>query len=377
MRILAISKRQYMNRDLLDDRYGRFREIPLALARRGHEVHGLCLSYRTRTDTRIVDTDPRSGANVSWTSVNVGKLLVPGLIRFLRNGRRLVQQLKPDVIWAGSDSFYGPLALFIGRHSGTRVVFDIYDHFETFASTRVPGLFALYRRACRDAEGVTSFSEAMSRHITQVYRRSGPLLTLANGTDRTLFRPLDKPRCRDRLGLPASGRLLGIAGAIARQRGIETVFHAFEVLARDAPDLHLVIAGPRDRDLDIPAHPRLHDLGMLAHTDVPCVLNALDIGIVPHRDSPAGRFGFPYKAYEMMACGLPLVAANVGAMRGLLDECPECLYKPDDPDDLGRAIRYQLDAVRVATKPVPDWNDIAGMFEGFLLNLTDPASRPG
>jgi len=377
MRILAITKRQYMNKDLLDDRYGRFREIPLALARRGHEVRGLCLSYRTRADTQAVDTDPRSGASVSWDSANLGKLLVPGLARFLRKGRQLVRDFRPEIIWAGSDSFYGPAAQFIGRHSGTLVVFDIYDHFETFASTKIPGLFALYRRSCRDADGVTSFSEVMSRHIVEQYGRNGPLLTLVNGTDRTLFHPLDKSGCRSRFGLPAGARLLGIAGAISQSRGIETVFQAFETLARTEPELHLVIAGPRDPDLDIPAHPRLHDLGMLDHADVPCMLNALDIGIVPQRDSPAGRFGFPYKAYEMMACGLPLVAADVGAMSGLLDDCPGCLYAPDNSTDLCRAIRYQLDAARTPTKVVPDWDDIAGILEGFLLNLANQTQRAG
>ena len=37
MRILVLSKRQYMNKDLIDDLYGRFRELPLALAGLGHK----------------------------------------------------------------------------------------------------------------------------------------------------------------------------------------------------------------------------------------------------------------------------------------------------------------------------------------------------
>jgi teichuronic acid biosynthesis glycosyltransferase TuaC len=40
MKILVLTKRQYMGKDLLDDRFGRFRELPLELARLGHEVIG-------------------------------------------------------------------------------------------------------------------------------------------------------------------------------------------------------------------------------------------------------------------------------------------------------------------------------------------------
>ena len=53
MRILVLTKRQYMGMDLLDDRFGRFRELPLELARLGHQVHGLCLSYRARNDSLL------------------------------------------------------------------------------------------------------------------------------------------------------------------------------------------------------------------------------------------------------------------------------------------------------------------------------------
>ena len=45
MKILVLTKRQYMGKDLLDDRFGRFRELPLELAKLGHEVTGICLSY--------------------------------------------------------------------------------------------------------------------------------------------------------------------------------------------------------------------------------------------------------------------------------------------------------------------------------------------
>ena len=56
-RILVLSKRQYMGKDLLNDRFGRFREIPLELARIGHKVTGICLSYRARSEGRIFDQD--------------------------------------------------------------------------------------------------------------------------------------------------------------------------------------------------------------------------------------------------------------------------------------------------------------------------------
>ena len=66
-----------MNKDLLDDRFGRFREIPLALAQKGHRVQGLCLSYRSKTEGLFLD------GPVCWQSINATRLMLPGLIRFI------------------------------------------------------------------------------------------------------------------------------------------------------------------------------------------------------------------------------------------------------------------------------------------------------
>ena len=66
MRILFLNKRQYTNRDVLDDAYGRLWEFPTELAARGHDVQALLLSYRARAEGEW----RRDG--VCWQSVNGG-----------------------------------------------------------------------------------------------------------------------------------------------------------------------------------------------------------------------------------------------------------------------------------------------------------------
>jgi teichuronic acid biosynthesis glycosyltransferase TuaC len=358
-----------MSHDLLDDRYGRFREIPLALARRGHDVRGICLSYRYRTNHRVIDQDDKTGDTVVWDSVNLGHLVIPGLIRFISRARRAVREFRPDIVWAGSDSFYGPLALLIAHGTQTRVVFDIYDHFETFGSTKIPGVLPLYRWATRRANGVTSFSEATSRLVTTQYGRTRAPLTLVNATRTDLFYPRDKVDCRRQLDLPLDAEIIGTSGALSHTRGISALFAAFQQLAEQDDRIHLAIAGPRERSVEIPTGSRVHDFGMLPHETVPVLINALDIGVICHRHSSAGEYGFPYKAYEMMACHIPLVAADVGAMSELLGDCPECLYEPEDSEDLVRAIRYQLATAFVSKQGIPTWNDTGRILDDYMQDL--------
>jgi hypothetical protein len=44
-------------KDLLDDGFGRFRELPLGLARLGRDVTGIAISYRRRKEGTVVDCE--------------------------------------------------------------------------------------------------------------------------------------------------------------------------------------------------------------------------------------------------------------------------------------------------------------------------------
>ena len=75
--ILFISKRQYTQKDLLDDKYGRLWEIPKGLSKIGFNIKGICLSYKKKR-TGIIYAEP-----ILWESVNVGNFILPGLIKYL------------------------------------------------------------------------------------------------------------------------------------------------------------------------------------------------------------------------------------------------------------------------------------------------------
>ena len=83
----------------------------------------------------------------------------------------------------------------------------------------------------------------------------------------------------------------------------------------------------------------VHDLGTLPLDIVPALLNALDLAVICNRDSAFGRHCFPQKAYEIIACRVPLVAAAVGSMNELLTEYPNCLYEPESANGLAQAHR--------------------------------------
>jgi glycosyltransferase involved in cell wall biosynthesis len=369
MKILVLTKRQYMGKDLLDDRFGRFCELPLALAQLGHEVQGISLSYRRRAEGSITDSVPSQDGRVIWHSVNLLNGFVPALQNYIKQAQQLTRDFYPDIIWACSDAYHAIFGYRLSKEYQTKCVIDLYDNFEAFGATNLPLVLALFKRAVKRADGVTCFSQRLAERIILIHSRVKPTVVIESGVNTESFSPLDRTLSRRKIGLPEDATIIGTAGALHRDRGIDVLFRGLEILNVENGDIHLALAGPRERRSFIPKSPNIHDVGILSWDRVPLLINALDVAVSCYRDSEIGRYSFPQKAYEIIACQTPIVAAAVGTMIDLLSSHPECLFEPDNPESFARAVRSQLARPASIDLKAPSWADSARQLEKFFLDL--------
>src|SRR5262249_28537523 len=152
------------------------------------------------------------------------------------------------------------------------------------------------------------FSRRLAERIVRDYPRTKPTAVIESGVNAELFSPADRTLCRQRLGLPEDATIIGTAGALYPDRGIDVLFRGLKILNAEDGDVHLALAGPRERRSLIPKNPNIHDLGILPWDRVPLLINALDVAVSCYRDSEIGRYSFPQKAYEIIACQTPIVA---------------------------------------------------------------------
>jgi glycosyltransferase involved in cell wall biosynthesis len=369
MKILVLTKRQYSGYDLLDHRFGRIRELPLALARLGHCVMGIAFSYRRSDEQVISDSDPSGNINVTWHSINLRSGLMPRFSRYEERAIDIANQFGPDVIWACSDAYHAIFGTRLADKLGVHCIVDLYDNFESFKATRLPGVLPRFKRAVQSADGVTCISGTLENYIIRNYGRKEPIFVLPNAARTDLFSARDRRACRRQLGLPEQAIIIGTAGALDKSRGVNALFRAFELLLAKKPELHLALAGPRSRFSKIPLEPMVHDLGTLPLEIVPVLLNALDVAVICNRDSAFGRYCFPQKAYEIIACRVPPVAAAVGSMKELLAEYPACLYEPENANSLAQAIERQLVKKIIVDLQAPSWTELAKNLEVFFRTI--------
>ncbi|HWG10377.1 MAG TPA: glycosyltransferase [Rhodanobacteraceae bacterium] len=367
MRIAFLCKRRYMSKDVIVDRYARLYEIPFQLARLGHYVRGWCLSYG-HAEQGEWEHEAAPG-RLHWTSRSLGRWKLPTLLGYQRYLMRQLHDFRPDLIIGASDIPHVVLGARLAKRLGVPYVADLYDNFEGFGQARIPGFVPALRRAVRGADLVTTTSAPLRDFVIDTYKARGEVIAMPSTIDKAVFHPRDRAECRRALGLPLDAKLIGTAGGLLENRGIGDLYQAWLQLAASRNDVHLVLAGPTDPELPPPTDSRVHYLGLVPHADTAELFAALDVGIIYLRDTPFGRYCFPQKAFEMLACALPVVGTAVGVMPHLLASVPQCLYRPGDAGGLSESIAGQLSNPTPPQVTIEDWEAVIGRLQPRLHRL--------
>ena len=235
------------------------------------------------------------------------------------------------------------------------MISDLYDNFESYGMHKLPLMHTVYRNALNKSKAVTCVSRPLSEYIKKYCSNDCKIEVIENAVDHSVFKPMPKMDSRRKLSLPEDATLIGTAGALSEDRDIGLLYHAYKLLLTNRPDIHLVLAGRRSNKVPIPGYGSIHYLGELDHSDIAYFYNALELAIVPLTDSAFGRYCFPQKACEILACKRPLVSSSVGVMTDLLKDYPQCLFDDGNVEMLVEKVLGQLHGSIVPDVSIADW----------------------
>ena len=350
MKILFLSKRRPQGRDLMTRPYGRFFHLPSLLAKRGCESYLLLLDYGREPPCEFV----HQGVFMLSESI-----LPRGPFPYIARANAIIREVKPDWIVGFSDTYYGILAEWLGRRHGIRSAIDAYDNYESYLPRLLP-LHCQWRKAIAGAALVTAAGPDLA-HYLGASRPQGSVHVVPMAADPIGFTPLDRAECRRRLALPEKRKIIGYCGSIHSSRGIETVFQAYRLLQAGSSDIGLLLSGRKERRLHIPSAARW--LGYVDDDEVPFVLNALDVLLIPNRLSTFGRYSHPAKLYEAMSCRIPAVATETPATNWILSGRKQFLAPPDNPEELASKAQALLELGRYDYGRQNSWEESARLLE--------------
>ena len=178
--------------------------------------------------------------------------------------------------------------------------------------------------AAEQAGGMLAVSAALRRDMAALGMADGKIAVHYTGLDHARFHPVPRGEARallaGKLGMaiPQSAALLASVGNLIPLKGLALVIEALVAV----PGAHLIIAGTgpeRDNLLRQAARlgvsGRVHLAGHVSPDAMPLLLAAADAMVLPSE-----REGLAIAWIEALACGTPLVIADVGGAREVVSD---------------------------------------------------------
>jgi teichuronic acid biosynthesis glycosyltransferase TuaC len=189
------------------------------------------------------------------------------------------------------------------------------------------------------AAGLLAVSAALKAEMVALGMAAEKIMVHPTGIDAALFCPGDRAAARARWGL-GDGPVLLSVGTLNANKGQHLVIDALP----DLSDAHYLIAGTgpdaealaaRAQALGVAARVRL--LGNVPHAELPALYTAADIAV-----QPSAKEGLANVWVEAMACGTPVIAADIAPAREVIDAPDKGRLVTREPGAIAAAVRALL-----------------------------------
>lgn len=234
-------------------------------------------------------------------------------------------------------------------HSLGAVKYQSLVEIPQVANTRL----RIEREILERANCVVATSPQEQETLRSLVSTRGQVEVIPCGTDTNNFRLTSKTHARTKLKLGSHEKVILYVGRFDERKGIETLVKACSLLKeKGVQNLKLLIIGGSSEDMpDGDERKRIENLvdqlglkestvfaGRIGHDVLPLYYTAADVCVIPSHYEPFGLV-----AIEAMACGVPVVASNVGGLKfTIIPEETGLLVEPKDVEAFASGIHRIL-----------------------------------
>lgn len=249
--------------------------------------------------------------------------------------RRQLKQTVPTIYHSLSAAIPAP------RHPKSASIYCIHDlppaRFDD--EGRIP---AWIKQAVHEAQFIHTPSQFARDELVELLDLPAEKIhVIFNGCEDDFFHPDAVPMEPEALrALGVQGPFLVYVGGVTRRKNVAALLQAWKTIAREYPDLSLVLVGPQQglrAHLEAVGGERVVVAGYLDRAKLAGVMKASQ-GLV----FPSIYEGFGLPPLEAMALGVPVIAVHAGAVPEVVGDCG-VLAQSGEPEALVAAIRQSFD----------------------------------
>ncbi len=237
----------------------------------------------------------------------------------------------------------GKLAKFYGKPLVLTQHNTFIDYNSIFDQVELINDLSVGKQNLKTADKIIAISNATKDYVLRLGADPRKVSVIYNGVDLARFKIIAGKReeMRKKLGIPHDAIVVLTVRRLVYKNGVDTLLDCANIAIKKNPKIVFVAVGKgpdlenvrlQVAQLGIAANFRL--AGFVSDDDLPSYYNLADMFVLP---SKSGE-GLPLVAMEAMACGLPVVATDVGGIKEILPQEYGKLVPPNRPELLADAV---------------------------------------
>lgn len=242
-------------------------------------------------------------------------------IKVERTLRRIIKQLKPDIVYAHS-SKAGAFARIADLELNNKVIYNPHGWaFNMQQSAKKQEMYKWVEKiSAHFCDKIVCISDAEKESaLREKICKPSKLQVIYNGID---LEEIEKtvPMSRTQLGIPEDAFVVGMVGRLSKQKAPDTFVKAAELIKEKIPNAFFLMVGDGELRDQIEGLINQYDLGssflITGWVDNPTAyMKIMNVGMLLSRWE-----GFGLVLPEYMACGVPIVATNVDAIPNIIQD---------------------------------------------------------
>jgi glycosyltransferase involved in cell wall biosynthesis len=240
-------------------------------------------------------------------------------IKVERTLRRIIKQLKPDIVYAHS-SKAGAFARIADLGLNNKVIYNPHGWaFNMQQSAKKKEMYKWVEKiSAHFCNKIVCISDAERESaLREKICKPSKLQVIYNGID---LEEIEKttPMSRDQLGIPDDAFVVGMVGRLSKQKAPDTFVKAAKLIKEKIPNAFFLMVGDGELRDQTEELINQYDLGssflITGWVDNPTAyMKIMDVGMLLSRWE-----GFGLVLPEYMACGVPIVATDVDAIPNII-----------------------------------------------------------
>ncbi|UXN12104.1 glycosyltransferase family 4 protein [Lactobacillus amylovorus] len=242
-------------------------------------------------------------------------------IKVERTLRRIIKQLKPDIVYAHS-SKAGAFARIADLGLNNKVIYNPHGWaFNMQQSAKKKEMYKWVEKiSAHFCDKIVCISDAEKESaLREKICKPSKLQVIYNGID---LEEIEKtaPMSRAQLGIPEDAFVVGMVGRLSKQKAPDTFVKAAKLIKEKIPNAFFLMVGDGELRDQVESLINQYDLGssflITGWVDNPTAyMKIMNVGMLLSRWE-----GFGLVLPEYMACGVPIIATNVDAIPNIVKD---------------------------------------------------------